>query len=112
MATTYNWIISQLDCYPEEDGETDVVFIVHWRLEGTDGEYAGSVYSTQSVTIDPDVPFTPYPDLTEEQVVGWVKDAMGEEQVAACEANVAKQIEDQINPPVVSPPLPWATTEQ
>jgi hypothetical protein len=33
---------------------------------------------------------------------------MGAEQVAAFEANVAQQIEDQINPPVVTPPLPWA----
>jgi len=47
-------------------------------------------------------------DLTEEQVIGWVQAAMGAEQVAALEANVAKQIEDQINPPVVTPPLPWA----
>jgi hypothetical protein len=59
------------------------------------------------VTIDPAVPFTPYADLTEAQVIGWVQDAMGEEVVAGYEANVAQQIADQINPPVVTPPLPW-----
>jgi hypothetical protein len=32
---------------------------------------------------------------------------MGEEQVDALEANLAKQIADQANPPVVTPPLPW-----
>jgi hypothetical protein len=32
---------------------------------------------------------------------------MGEEQVATLEANVAEQINDQIAPPVVTPPLPW-----
>jgi hypothetical protein len=32
---------------------------------------------------------------------------MGAEQVAAYEANVAEQIANQINPPVVTPPLPW-----
>lgn len=108
MAITNTWAVVQLDCYPEADGETDVVFTVHWTLTATDGTYNGSVYGSQGVTLDPAAPFTPYADLTQDQVVGWVKSALGEEQVAAYEANVAQQIADQINPPVVSPPLPWA----
>jgi hypothetical protein len=108
MAITNTWAVVQMDAYPEEDGETDVVFNVHWTLTGTDGTYSGSVYGSQGVAIDPDAPFTPYADLTEAQVVGWVQAALGEEQVASYEANVAQQIADQINPPVVTPPLPWS----
>ena len=108
MAITNTWVINALDCYPEVDGETDVVFIIHWSLNATDGTYNGSVYGTVGVTLDPEAPFTAYADLTEAQVVGWVQDALGEEQVAAYEANVATQIANQINPPVVTPPLPWA----
>jgi len=73
-----------------------------------DGEYNGSVYGSQGVTLDSGATFTPYDELTEAQVIGWVQDAMGAEQVAAYEANVAQQIENQINPPVVTPPLPWS----
>lgn len=108
MTITNTWAVQQMDAYPEEDGETDVVFNVHWTLTGIDQTYQGYVYGTQGVTINPDVPFTPYEDLTEAQVIGWVQDAMGAEQVASYEANVAQQIEDQIDPPVVTPPLPWA----
>lgn len=108
MTITNTWAVVQMDAYPEQDGETDVVFNVHWTLTGTDGTYTGYVYGTQSVSIDPDAPFTPYADLTETQVIGWVKSAMGEEQVASYEANVATQIADQIDPPVVTPPLPWS----
>jgi hypothetical protein len=108
MTVTNTWAVVQMDAYPEEDGETDVVFNVHWTLTGTDGTYTGSVYGSQGVTTDPDAPFVPYADLTEAQVIGWVQAAMGEEQVASYEANVAQQIENQINPPVVTPPLPWA----
>ena len=108
MPITNTWNVVQMDAYPEEDGETDVVFNVHWTLTGTDGTYAGGVYGTQGVTVDPAEPFTPYEDLTLDQVVGWVQDAMGAEQVAAYEANVAEQIANQINPPVVTPPLPWS----
>ena len=108
MTITNTWSVVQMDAYPELDGETDVVFTVHWTLNGTDGTYAGSVYGSVGVTLDPDAPFTPYASLTQAQVVGWVQDALGEEQVAAYEANVAQQIENQINPPVVTPPLPWS----
>jgi hypothetical protein len=108
MAITNTWSVVQMDAYPEYEGETDVVFSVHWQLNGTDGTYNGSVYGSVGVTLDPDAPFTPYASLTQAQVIGWVQDALGEEQVASYEANVAQQIENQINPPVVTPPLPWS----
>jgi hypothetical protein len=101
-----------MNAYPELDGETDVVFTVHWTLTGTDGTYVGSVYGSVGVSLDEGATFTPYEDLTLAQVVGWVQDALGEEQVASYEANVAQQIANQINPPVVSPPLPWAEGAQ
>jgi hypothetical protein len=97
-----------MQAYPELDGEQDVVFTVHWTLNGTDGTYNGSVYGSAGVTLDEGSAFTPYASLTQAQVVGWVQDALGEEQVASYEANVAQQISNQIDPPVVTPPLPWS----
>lgn len=108
MTITNTWAVVQMDAYPEYEGEQDVVFTVHWTLTGTDGTYNGSVYGSVGVTTDPDAPFTPYADLTQAQVIGWVQDALGEEQVASYEANVAQQISDQVDPPVVTPPLPWS----
>jgi hypothetical protein len=70
--------------------------------------HTGSVYGSVGVTLDEGATFTPYASLTQAQVIGWVQDALGEEQVASYEANVAQQIENQINPPVVTPPLPWS----
>ena len=107
MPTTYTWTIAQLDCYPEHEGHTDVVFTVHWRLDGTDSEYTAGVYGSVGLTLDPESPFTPYAALTKDQVVGWVKDALGEEQVAQYEESIAKQIENEKKPPVITPPLPW-----
>lgn len=108
MAIVNSWNVVALDCYPEFEGEKDCVFNVHYTLTGVDGEYTGSVYGSVGLTLDAEAPFTPYSQLTKDQVICWVKDAMGAEQVAAYEANVAQQIENQINPPVVTPPLPWA----
>ena len=108
MANTKTWIINALDSYPQADGHTDVVFNIHWTKAATDGTHNASVYSTQSVTLDPSAPFTPYDQLTEAQVVGWLEAALGAEQIAAIDANLDQQIENQINPPVVVLPLPWS----
>jgi len=109
MAITNTWGIVQLDAYPEKDGLTDVVFTVHWNLTGDDGEgHTGYAYGSVGVTLDPETPYTPFAELTKDQVVGWVQKALGAEQVASLEASVASQIELQINPTVVTPPLPWA----
>lgn len=108
MTITNTWSVVQMDAYPELDGETDVVFTVHWTLAGTDGTYTGGVYGSVGVTIAEGSAFTPYADLTEAQVISWVQDALGEEAVTGYEANVAQQIADQANPPVVTPPLPWS----
>ena len=107
MAITYAWTVAQLDAYPTYEGHTDVVFTVHWRMDGTDGEHTAGVYGSVGLTLDPEADYVPYADLTEAQVIGWVQDALGEEQVASYEANVAAQIDALVNPPVVSPALPW-----
>lgn len=112
MSNVYEWKINQLECYPEADGRTDVVFVIHWDRLASDGEgHNARIYGSQSVTLAPDAPFTPYADLTFDQVVGWLEGALGEETLAAQIAALDKQIEDQISPPVVTPPLPWAAPQ-
>ena len=106
--SNFNWVISQLECYPEHLGHPEVVFTIHWRRQATDGTHTADVYGTQGVTLAPDAPFTPYAELTQAQVEGWLVDAMGAEHVASLDAALDKQIENQINPPVVTPPLPWS----
>ena len=103
--TTITWTNTAMDCYPQIEGETDVVFTVHWTCSGVDGEYNASIYSTCGVPL-PSGSFTPYAELTQEQVLGWIW-ANGVDQ-ASTEAAVQTQIENQINPPVVTPALPWA----
>ena len=107
MSATITWTVTAMDCYPQADGEADVVFNVHWTCSGVQDTYNGSVYATSAVPISSTGAFTPYADLTQEQVLGWIW-ANGVDQ-AATEAAVQQQIDNQINPPVVTPPLPWAT---
>ena len=104
--TTITWVISALDCSTTETNP-DTVITAHWSCNGTDGTYNASIYSTCSFSA-PEGTFTPYAELTQEQVLGWCW-ANGVDQTAT-EAAVEQQIQNQINPPVVTPPLPWITT--
>jgi hypothetical protein len=105
----YQWTISALDCTPKEDGKTDVVVTAHWNVSATDGTYTSSAYGTQSFTFNPEKSFTPFASLTQDQVVGWVQENMGIDAVTKLQENLDKQIANQVNPPIVTPALPWAT---
>lgn len=107
MSVTNTWVIEQMDCYPTSEGQTDVVFNVYWRANATNVTYSATSYGTVGVTYAAGSPYTPYADLTQDQVISWVKTAMGPEQVALIEASLTDNIANQISPPVVSPPLPW-----
>ena len=104
--TTITWTISQLDCLPQTPEGADFVVTAHWQCNGVDGEYNGQVYSTCSFTVQQGAEFTPYADLTQDEVLGWCW--AGGVDKDATEAAVQTQIDNQINPPVTTPPLPWA----
>jgi len=108
MSITTTWIVEQMNCYPQAEGQTDVVFTVHWRVNATNGTYNATSYGTVEVTYVAGDPYTPYSQLTQDQVIGWVQASLGAEQVASIEENLATNIADQANPPVVTPPLPWS----
>ena len=109
---TILWLIERLLVKPTEGSLTDVVITADWRCNGIetigtgDDEqtYSGTCYGSCSFAA-PSGSFTPYPDLTQEQVLGWCY-ANGVDKTAI-EANVTQQINNQINPPVIAPPLPW-----
>ena len=104
MNISINWIIEQMWVKPTEGSYTDVVITADWRCNGSQDSYSGTCYGSCSFA-PPTEGFTPYDQLTEQQVLDWCF-ANGVDKTAI-EANVTQQIENQINPPVVVLPLPW-----
>lgn len=111
--TTFTWSITSMETSTQTiDGYTDVVLTAQWTCFGT--ETTGSpvkVYNTQAngVCSFP-IPasggsFTPYPQLTQEQVLGWCY-ASGVNQTEI-EATVQATIDNLATPPQVQLPLPW-----
>jgi len=106
--TTITWIIEWMSASTTEiNGHSEVVLTAGWRCNGTDGTYNGSAYGTCSFP-QPETggSFTPYADLTQDQVLGWCW-ANGVDKTVT-EAIVDNQIQTQIDPPVIQPPLPWS----
>ena len=109
MANTYTWSFPTLTAYPTYESQTDVVYTVHWVLSGTDGNgHNGSVYGTVGLTYVAGSPYTPFAQLTESQVQGWVTSALGATQVSALEANIDQQIQQQVTPTSVNLTPPWS----
>ena len=95
--------ISTLD----RDTADGFVTVAHWTASVTDGDFTASTYSTVSFTKEDGINYIPYEQLTEAQVIEWVKASLGEEGVAAIDAALAANIADQ-KAPKVAAGVPWA----
>jgi hypothetical protein len=100
-----NWIIKQLSVKKTEGSLSDVVVAANWSCRASDGTYSAVLTGCTNFAPPSGSGFTPYEDLTEQQVLDWCF-ANGVDKTAI-EANVTAQIENQINPPIIAPPLPW-----
>lgn len=103
---TFAWQIVQLDSAPSYEGLQDYVVNVHWRYGATYETYFTDMYGSQSYSevVGPD--FIPYPDLTESEVIGWLEGSL---DVQMMQDQLAKTIENMVNPPIIVLPLPWVS---
>jgi len=102
--TKFNWVINAMDCIKNEGDLSDVVVVIHWTYVAEKEGFTSSVYGTCSMPLPSGENFTPYEDLTKDQVVGWLVSALDVEEM---EENLDKQIDLLINPIIVSLPLPF-----
>ena len=107
--SNFTWSINQMSVMPVLEGQTDVVVAAQWNILGEDQGASYNLIGWQPFTLVQGEGFTPYNQLTQEQVVGWVKNTMGENQVANLEAAVQGSLNAILNPPVepVIAPMPW-----
>ena len=110
MAIGYTWDVSTVDTYPTLDGNADVVYNVHWRLNAEDdanqdadgNNWTASSYGTQALDTADISSFTSFSDLTSSDVQAWVETAMGADEVQSLKDGLDAQIEAKINPTSVT----------
>jgi hypothetical protein len=101
--TTFTTTIDSM--YTLDTPDPGFVVNVLWTVTGVDGSNTASIGGNSQFTVQEGT-FTPYSQLTQSQVIGWIP----AEQIASAQACVQGQIDSMINPPV-SPqntPLPWS----
>ena len=103
---TYTWEIKNLEYVKSDNGQTNVVTNIHWKLVGSDGIHSSEVFGIQFVKFDAENYFVKYEDLTEQKTIQWLISTLGEEQIDSFKASIDAKIELQINP-VCKIGLPW-----
>ena len=101
MTTTFTWVIANL----ERETSDGFVFTGHYTVSAADEAYTAGAYG--SIGFERPDELIPFDDLTEEIVIGWVKEKLGEEQVEKIEAALQSQIDEKRAPSKASG-MPWS----
>jgi hypothetical protein len=107
MAQT-TWDIAQLDRHlPDGDTCPDgAVYTAHWTASlEEDGESASAYGSVGFGSPDPST-FVPFSQLTKEEVLNWVFEALGPDQVVSIQEALYNQIQEKIHP-TSEAGVPW-----
>jgi hypothetical protein len=91
--TTFTWAIANL----ERETDDGYVFTAHYTVNANDGTYSSGAYGSVGFQRPDDL--IPFADLTEAEVIGWVKEALGgDEKVTEIQAALQGQIDEQRAP--------------
>jgi hypothetical protein len=107
--TTFTWKVANLERNLADGRVGTVHYTVNALSDTVDpssesgGFYSAGAYG--SVGLDGDVT-TPFEQLTEEVVIGWVKEQFGAEKVAEIEAALQAQIDEKVAPTKAAG-VPW-----
>lgn len=100
MATTITWHIANL----ERETADGYVYTAHYTVDAKNEAYTAGAYG--SIGFERPDNLIPFADLTEDLVISWVKEKLGDEQVANIAAALETQISEQQHP-TKSTGVPW-----
>jgi len=107
----YLWTITSMSTLPKPPAPIeDCAVMARYTVKASnENNFTASIDGIVEFLISTTENLTPYTDLTEEQVLGWIQSEPN--LVINTQANLDGQIASQITPPIVPEvtPLPWAT---
>ena len=104
---TYTWEISGVQCKPQAFNKNDVVSNVIFRVAGTDGTHYVTQMGSVDIPYDANTTFKNFSDLSETEIVEWVKAALGKDGVKNFTSELDERISRAAIPQIVAMPLPW-----
>lgn len=110
MEPTYLYKVTGLRKVESLNGLTDVVSSVDINITANSGVEGNADISWSITEMYVEIPssdsFTPFEELTEEQVLSWIQN---DKQYIEVMKLIEREIDDQINPKLHVAQLPWAS---
>ena len=114
MAVTYTWKVTSLKVKDVSEDRTNAIVQTYWTKTGTDEDGNQGVFSGATpFTLDPTAtsgPFIPFEELTEENVLDWIKSVVIGSYEDHVNSKIAEQITNKVTP-TTEAKLPWAPEE-
>ena len=89
-----NWQIAQLKRIPATGLVIEVTYIMNFTLESVSDRKVGSI-TLSGNTSDPG--FVPYEELTEQIVLGWVQNELGQQYISDVQSEMQTRLQEKLN---------------
>lgn len=99
------WKIKKLDCYNDYNNIQNVVYSLHWSVTKSINDLSANRIGKTDIVIN-STDFIPFENLTEQMVLGWLFEHMGNYK-QAIEEDMTTQLNESISPTKVSLTPPW-----
>ena len=118
MAVTYTWEVTGIKTRTQTSADNQTlegaIVQTYWKKIGTDengntGTFSGATpFTAENLNL---ADFTALSSVTEEQVLGWIKDRVVDDYENHVNQQIQKQIDAVVNP-ITEATLPWAAQEE
>jgi hypothetical protein len=107
----YTWKIEDLDYLVSANGNSNVVYNIHWRLIANNNGFESQKYGTQLITLSDSSTFTPYENLKESDVISWLETEFGQEKIDEMKKTLTEEVKAKETPAILSG-VPWVNISQ
>lgn len=108
MQIVFKWDIQQMNTKPQEGDLMDVVVSIYWRRQAitvvNEVEYVANDFGVMECQTPSPTDFTAYPDLTYDQVCGWLDNGV---DVSFYDNQLVIELNNLVYPPTIVLPNPW-----
>ena len=106
--TIWTWRIKSM--YTVQSPNPNYVVTVFYVYTGNQDGTTSSLEGTIRFDSEQETNFIPYDQLTEEIVIGWVQQALGEQEIVNLQYSIQGRIDQLLSPPDIPnlQPLPWS----
>jgi hypothetical protein len=111
MSISYTWFIPKDNSIFTSNtaGQNNVITTIRYEISANDGTNTATRMGSTNFTYKQGDPFTPFENLTESQLIGWIQNSIGSNKISTIQTQLARELNNMANPPVrpTIQSVPW-----